>query len=103
MRVSAAFLLLSLLVAGGTARADDDHDRALEALREGRVLPVESIMAAARRDFGGEILDLELEDEDEGFVYEIKLMAADGRIMKVEYDASTGHLLRVRQRRHGNN
>lgn len=94
-------LLLILSLSPVAARADDDHERALEALREGRILPVEAIIAAARKDFGGDVLDIELEDEDEGFVYEIKLIADDGRIVKLDYDAATGRLLRVRQRHGG--
>ncbi len=94
-------LLLILALSPVAALAGDDHERALEALREGRILPVETIIAAAQKDFGGDVLDVELEDEDEGFVYEIKLIAADGRIMKLDYDAATGQLLRVRQRHGG--
>ncbi|MCW0180665.1 MAG: PepSY domain-containing protein [Zavarzinia sp.] len=95
-------LLLAFCLSPGAALAGDDHERALEALREGRILPVEAILDAARKDFGGDVLDIELEDEDEGFIYEIKLIAADGRIMKLDYDAATGQLLRVRQRHGGN-
>lgn len=100
MRILMA-LLLAFCLSPGAALAGDDHERALEALREGRILPVEAILDAARKDFGGDVLDIELEDEDEGFVYEIKLIADDGRIMKLDYDAATGQLLRVRQRHGG--
>ncbi len=90
--------LAALLLTGTVAQADDDHDRALEALREGRILPLERIAQTARERFDGEILDVELEDEDGGFRYELKLMGTDGRIWKLEYDAATGALLHAKAR-----
>lgn len=90
--------LAGLLLTGSAALADDDHDRALEALREGRILKLERIVQMAKERFGGEILDVELEDEDGGFRYELKVMAGDGRILKLEYDAATGDLLRTKAR-----
>ncbi|MBT5413545.1 MAG: PepSY domain-containing protein, partial [Rhodospirillaceae bacterium] len=41
----------------------------------------------------GEVLEVELEDDDEAFVYEIKLLAPDGRIMERRFDAHTGEPL----------
>ncbi|MBP2295451.1 PepSY domain-containing protein [Azospirillum rugosum] len=89
---------------GQAASADDgdgnDHDRARDALRSGRALPLEEIVAKASADFPGEILDVEFEDEDGRIVYEIKTITAEGRILKLKYDAATGELLQVRGR-HG--
>ncbi|KAA0571059.1 hypothetical protein FZ983_33690 [Azospirillum sp. B21] len=97
-------LVCGLLFAGSAgALAGDDHDRAREALQAGRILPLERIVESAKARFGGEILDVDLEDENAGFRYELKLIAADGRILKLEYDAATGELLRAkgRERRRG--
>lgn len=76
----------------------DDHNRARAAVRDGRALPLERIVAQAKEQFGGEVLDVELEEERNGLRYELKLMAADGRILKVEYDATTGALVHVKGR-----
>ncbi|AWB07952.1 hypothetical protein A6A40_23200 (plasmid) [Azospirillum humicireducens] len=106
MSIGSALPILAggLLFAGmAGASAGDDHDRAREALQAGRILPLERIVESAKARFGGEILDVELEDENAGFHYELKLIAGDGRILKLEYDAATGELLRAkgRDRRHG--
>ena len=114
MRTASALLLpvILLLGAGPGARAGDDHERARTALREGRILPLERIVESARRQFGGEVLDVDLEGEDregeglegenggkeDGFRYELKLIAPDGRILKLDYDAASGELLRVKGR-----
>nr|WP_295827570.1 PepSY domain-containing protein [uncultured Azospirillum sp.] len=100
MRTGPALLLLPILLfaAGPEARADDDHERARSALRDGRILPLERIVESARQRFGGDVLDVDLEDEEDGFRYELKLIAPDGRILKLDYDAATGELLRTRGR-----
>ncbi|HYD65383.1 PepSY domain-containing protein [Azospirillum sp.] len=86
------------LGACGGASADEDQDRARDAVRDGRALPLERIVEKARTAFGGDVLDVELEDEDDALRYELKVMTADGRILKLEYDAATGDLLRVKGR-----
>lgn len=102
--------LLSVLLLCGVATgavADDDgdsgdHDRALEALRDGRAMPLEDIIARANASHPGDILDVHFEDEHGRCVYEIKTITADGRILMLKYDAKTGELLKVRghRRRH---
>ncbi len=67
-----------VLFLAGSALADgqDDHERAREAVAAGRFLPLDTIVARARTEVDGDILDVELEDEDDGrFVYEIKMLA----------------------------
>lgn len=87
----------------------DEQDRARAAVAAGKILPLAAIVDDAKARFGGEVLDAEFEDaeddEDRGDasprstgIYEIKLLAPGGRILKLEYDATTGELLRVRGR-----
>jgi uncharacterized membrane protein YkoI len=92
-------VLVSMVPLIGRAAADEDHERARHAREAGRVLPLQQILASARDAFGGEVLDVELEDGDEGgaLVYEIKLLAAGGRVVKLEYDAVSGELLGTRR------
>ena len=46
----------------------------------------------------GQVLDVELEDEDGRLVYEVKLLQAGGRLVKLELDAASGELLKRRVR-----
>ncbi|WP_421994478.1 PepSY domain-containing protein [Reyranella sp.] len=89
---------LAACVAGGAAAADDghDHDRARRAVEEGRILPLRDILARAQADNVGQVLEVELEDERGVPVYEIKILSADGRVLKRHYDARTGALLKSR-------
>ena len=94
------------------AVAGDDHERARAAVAAGRILPLPVIVERALARFGGSVLDVEYEDDDEGEHdgnrgrprYEVKLLSADGRILKLDYDATTGELIGHRRRareRHG--
>lgn len=91
------------VVAGGpvTARADSrgDHERALSAVRAGQILPLPEILDRLRRQHPGQVLELELEDRrgDAGerlWVYEVRLLQPDGRVVKLELDARTAQILR---------
>lgn len=96
------------------AVADDDQGRARDAAAAGKILPLPVIVERALARFGGSVLDVEYEDDDEGehggnrgrarARYEVKLLTADGRILKLDYDAATGELIGHRRRareRHG--
>lgn len=102
-----AALAFALLLVGAAAMqplvasADGgrDHDRARAALEAGEILPLETILARVRRQHPGDVLELELEREHGRWVYEIKLLQQGGRVVKLEVDASTGEVLRDRNRR----
>lgn len=94
-------LLGAVTFALPTAQADeDDHDRALEALRRGEVMALSAILDRAARDHPGDLIEAELEHEDGRTLYELKLLTPEGRVLKLEYDARTGDLLTARERGH---
>ncbi|MCR9149139.1 MAG: PepSY domain-containing protein [Rhodobacteraceae bacterium] len=87
-------LLLSLIA--GPALADrDDHDRARRALEAGEVLPLSEILAAVEAAQPGRVIEVELERDDGRWVYELELVAPDGRILEIEIDAATADILDI--------
>ena len=44
------------------------------------------------------MIEAELEDQGGIVVYEIKMLTADGRVMKLYYNAATGELLKTKDR-----
>lgn len=80
------------------AGADDDHDRVLQAVQAGEVLSLRTILEQAEKAFPGDLIEVELEDEDSRTIYEIKLLTPQGRVLKLKYDARTGDLLTSRER-----
>lgn len=87
-------VLLSLIA--GPALADrDDHDRARRALEAGEVLPLSEILAAVEAVRPGRVIEVELERDDGRWVYELELVAPDGRILEIEIDAATADILDI--------
>ena len=78
------------------ASADGDHDRARAAREAGEIASLETILARMRQEFAGTVLEVELETERGRWIYELKLLAPSGAVVKLEYDARDGRLLRTK-------
>lgn len=87
---------MTLLLCGAGVRADSDHDRARAAVQAGQVLPLMSLLQRLEREYPGQLLEVELEDDDGRLIYEVRLLQADGRLLKLKLDAASGETLRVR-------
>jgi uncharacterized membrane protein YkoI len=95
---------LFLLAASAAAdhflqRGDAAHDHARHALERGEVRPIAEILARVAAAVPGEVIHVEFErqhrHEQPVWIYEIKVLAADGRLREVEVDAATGRILNV--------
>lgn len=98
--------LAATLLAALPARADDDddddddddHDRARRAVEQGRALPLRVVLDQVERQFQGRAVNVELERERGRLIYEIRLLQADGRVVKLDVDAASGAVLKVKQK-----
>lgn len=97
-RLLSTVLALGLGLLCATAHADRDQDRALAAVQAGQVLPLKTLLDRLERDHPGQLLEVELEDDDGLLVYEVKLLQPDGRLVKLKVDAATGEVLGQRVR-----
>ena len=89
---SVAGLVLACALAA-PAHADADHDRARAAAQAGQIQPLQTVLAAVSKTHPGHILDVELEQENGQWVYEIKLLQADGYLRKLLINARTMEIL----------
>lgn len=91
---------LSLAAAAPMALADDDdredHERARAALERGEILPLRAIAEKAEAAYPGKLLEVELKSKKGGFVYDIEVLAPDGRLIELVYDARDGSLLKAK-------
>ena len=97
LRALALFAAL-LLALPHAAHADGDHERARAALQAGEVLPLTTVLERLQRSHPGQVLEVELEREKGRWIYEIKLLQADGHLLKLEVDARSAEVLRLRGR-----
>ena len=102
------FVLMALAVAAATAgtaaqaaeRSHGDHDLARQALEQGKVLPLRTVLEKVEREYQGQVLKVEFEHEDGRFLYEIRLLQQDGRMAKLKIDAVDGRVLQIKRKEH---
>ena len=100
-------LVLGLGVAPGISFSDDykgnfgwedgdqSYDRARRAKESGQALTLEEIFKRATERFPGRVVDAELESKGGIFIYELKILNAKGRLIKVHLDARHGTILKA--------
>ena len=86
---------LALLAASPAIADDDDHIAAREALRRGEILPLSAVLDIALRRVPGDVIEVDLDREDDGWEYEIKVLTATGRVREVTMNARTGVILEI--------
>lgn len=78
------------LLAACPAPAEDDHDRARQALAAGEIVSLHQMLAQVASRYDGTVLDADLDgDHDYGWVYRIRLLAPGGRVIDLAFDART--------------
>lgn len=88
-------LLMYCFAVGVYADPQDmvDPDVAAELVDKGLIVSLDQLLAKHVILTRSRMLDLELEQNDEEFTYEIEVLHADGHVSDYEFDAVTGELL----------
>ncbi len=74
----------------------DDGQRARAAREQGRIVPLEQLIAQVSQVVPGRLLEAELDDDDGHLVYELRWQLADGRRLEIELDARDGRWLKLK-------
>ncbi|WP_210324052.1 PepSY domain-containing protein [Agrobacterium sp. AGB01] len=88
----ACMLVLILAPVNATAK---DLDRLRDAVKRGDVLPLSVLQEKLRISYPGDIIKVELDEDDGRFIYEFKVLQANGRLYEIEMDAKDGTILDV--------
>ncbi len=92
--VARVVLLLLLLTCSVSAR-DLSQDEALRLREQGRIIPLEQVLSLiAQRHPQASLLEVELEEDDDIYIYEVELATGEGLVRELEIDASTGKILK---------
>jgi len=78
--------------AAGSPRVED-HEQIRRLKESGTILSLESVLEQIRRDHPGRIIEIELDDDDGTYTYELELVDEQGIVWDLEIDARTGKLL----------
>lgn len=93
-----ALMACSLPAQTVLASGKHDHERAREALQSGQILPLRTVLEKLEREHPGKVLEVELEQEHEVWIYEVKLLQSDGQLVKFKLDARTAVVLKRKPR-----
>jgi uncharacterized membrane protein YkoI len=90
--------LALLCLAGGMAEADmlgeqPDHDRARAAMERGEIKPLVDILALTRDRLHGQLIEIELEQIGERWVYEFEMIQPNGEVIEYYVDGGTGEFV----------
>jgi uncharacterized membrane protein YkoI len=90
----AVYFFLAALTLGVSAR-DLSQDEALRLREQGRIIPLEKLLAlVAQRHPQSSVLEVELEEDDDIYIYEVELATRDGVVRELEFDAHNGTVLK---------
>lgn len=96
--VGVLIALVCVLAPAAAANGKDDHERARAAVLAGDVLPLPIVLERLQRTHPGQVLEVELEREDGRWIYEVKLLQPGGQLVKLELDARTAEVLKMRRK-----
>nr|WP_311193727.1 PepSY domain-containing protein [Stenotrophomonas sp. A5586] len=77
-------------VLDGNAR---EQQAVRQAVQQGRYVPLETVVRDALKRYPGKLLEVELDDD----TYEIEILAPNGKVMELDYDARNGRLLKMEE------
>ncbi|MEZ9714183.1 PepSY domain-containing protein [Vibrio cyclitrophicus] len=83
--------------AGTRIEFEEDQDEVYDAVQEGYIRPFSEMYEAVENDLHGRIIKVELEEDDDVWVYELKINHQNN-IIKVEYNAETLEMLMIKGR-----
>ncbi|MFA5632632.1 MAG: PepSY domain-containing protein [Porticoccaceae bacterium] len=88
-------LLVAVLLSCGTASARDiSHNEVLELRRSGALVPFEQLLKSVEARYpGARVLEVELDEDDGIYLYEIEILTRNSQVRELEIDASNGAIL----------
>ena len=89
-------VLLGLLFTCTLVQARDlDQDEALQLRQQGVILPLEQFIGQALARYpGARLLEAELEEKNDVYVYEVELVTLEGVVRELKFDARDSRLLK---------
>lgn len=72
----------------------DDQDRALQLREAGKILSLGEILSMNSAWIDGHILEVELERERDILIYELEILDDKGRVWELKVDAKSGRIIK---------
>ncbi|QXH60311.1 PepSY domain-containing protein [Pseudomonas azerbaijanorientalis] len=90
--------LVLLAFCSAVMARDLDQDEALRLRQQGVILPLEQLLQQAMGRYpGAKLLEAELEEKHDVYIYEVELLTPEGVVRELDIDATTGRLLKDKE------
>jgi uncharacterized membrane protein YkoI len=87
--------LLLLAFCSAVMARDLDQDEALRLRQQGVILPLEQLLQQAMDRYpGAKLLEAELEEKHNIYLYDVELLTPEGVVRELHIDATDGRLLK---------
>ena len=76
----------------------NDHEKAINAVNEGEILPLNEILKNINENFYGRVISINLKDNEKGlfgWVYDIMIIDNNNNVKQIRVDAGTATVLSV--------
>lgn len=94
-----AMLALALPAGVYADNSDADQEAATKALAAGEVLPLRTVLDSIKTTYPGRVMNVEFERSHDLWVYKIRLLQDQGRLLKLKVDAKTGTVIAAKSRK----
>ncbi|MES2546428.1 MAG: PepSY domain-containing protein [Pseudomonadota bacterium] len=94
---SIALSILLVLFATQAVHSEESPATARKLSASGQILSLEKITKAAKAIKAGEILETELERKHGLYIYEVEILDAKGLVWELKLNAKTGKLIKMEQ------
>ncbi|UGA56054.1 PepSY domain-containing protein [Vibrio sp. VB16] len=82
---------------GTSIEFDEDQDEVYDAVKRGLIKPFSELYSAVDQQLNGRLIKVELDEDDDEWVYELKIIHEDN-VIKVEYNATTLEIIEIKGR-----
>lgn len=103
LKISLTFFLFYLNFSfaneGNLSNVERDHEKAIKAVNEGEILPLDQILKKIETEYTGRIISINLKDNEKGlfgWVYDIMIIGVDNNVKQLRVDAGTSTILSVK-------
>ncbi|WP_347911530.1 PepSY domain-containing protein [Pseudomonas grandcourensis] len=96
--VASRMALLLLAFCSAVMARDLDQDEALRLRQQGVILPLEQLLQQAMDRYpGAKLLEAELEEKHNIYLYDVELLTPEGVVRELHIDATDGRILKDKE------
>jgi uncharacterized membrane protein YkoI len=96
--IASRVALLLLVFCSVVVARDLDQDEALRLRQQGVILPLEQLLQQAMDRYpGAKLLEAELEEKHDVYIYEVELLTPEGVVRELDIDATSGRLIKDKE------